>query len=207
MTRILPAIATLFPVLAAHALQAAETTAAAAPESNPTHLLVALGLLALALVFLVAEFFIPSGGLLGLLTLLCAVGSVISMFLWSQLAGLILMATLLVLGPVIVIQGVKVWSKTPIGKRAVLHGEAGGGPVHDALAPEASPQDGPTSAGSVTVGARGIAETPLRPGGFVRFGRVRVDAVAEGRFIDAGEHVEVLGRVEAQWRVRRVEGD
>lgn len=207
MTHVLPAIASLFPSLVTHALQTAEAAAAAPPESSPTHLLVALGLLALALVFLVAEFFIPSGGLLGLLTLLCAVGSVISMFLWSQLAGLILMAALLVLGPVIVIQGVKVWSKTPIGKRAVLHGEAGGGPVQDALAPELSPQDGAASAGAVTVGARGIAETPLRPGGFVRFGRVRVDAVAEGRFIDAGEQVEVLGRVEAQWRVRRIEGD
>ncbi len=188
----------------------AQSTDAAVAAGDSSMLLIGLGLLGLAAVLLVLELFIPSGGMLALLTILCALGAVISLFLWNELVGLVAMVLMLLAGPIIVVQGVKIWSRTPIGKRAVLGAEAGGGAVRDA-APTGqdsahSSDGGHSTAPGVAIGARGITETPLRPGGFVRIGSARVDAVAEGRFIDAGEEVEVIGRVEAQWRVRRTGG-
>ncbi len=173
--------------------------------ADSSMLLIGLGLLGLAVVFLVLELFIPSGGLLALLTILCALGAVISLFLWSELVGLVAMVVLLLAGPIVAVQGVKLWSRTPIGRRAVLGDEAGGGPMSGATTANDEGQESHArgEAEASLLGARGIAETSLRPGGFIRIGTRRVDAVAEGRFIDAGEHVEVIGRVEAQWRVRR----
>ncbi|MDA0803244.1 MAG: hypothetical protein O2819_05750 [Planctomycetota bacterium] len=184
-------------------LATAPASAASASGGDASMLLVGLGLLGLAIVFLVLELFVPSGGLLAILTILTALGGVISLFLWNELVGLVAMVAMLLAGPIIAVQGVKWWSRTPIGKRAVLNVEAGGGAVRDA-APTGEGER--STAPGVALGARGITETPLRPGGFMRIGSARVDAIAEGRFIDAGEEVEVIGRVEAQWRVRRTGG-
>lgn len=44
---------------------------------------------------------------------------------------------------------------------------------------------------SALVGRRGVAVTPLRPTGRVRFGREEVDVVTEGEYIDPNQEVEV----------------
>ncbi len=48
--------------------------------ADDTYLFVAIGLLVVGLVLFVLEFFIPSGGLLGLLTAVAMLGSIGSMF-------------------------------------------------------------------------------------------------------------------------------
>ena len=48
-----------------------------------------------------------------------------------------------------------------------------------------------SGAGPVPVGEEGIAATPLRPVGFVRFGDRRIEAVAEHGMIEAGTAVTV----------------
>jgi membrane-bound serine protease (ClpP class) len=42
------------------------------------------------------------------------------------------------------------------------------------------------------LGAIGVAMTPLRPAGMVRFGEQFVDVVAEGSFVPAGNRVQVV---------------
>ncbi len=65
----------------------------------------------------------------------------------------------------------------------------------DAEAPAASP---PAAAGQADhdngphVGDVGIADSPLRPAGRVRFGERYVDVVTEGSFIDEGSYVKIL---------------
>ena len=48
--------------------------------------------------------------------------------------------------------------------------------------------------GAAQVGDIGIAETPLHPGGSVRFGATLVDVVTEGEFLEPGAEVEVIDR-------------
>jgi membrane-bound serine protease (ClpP class) len=45
---------------------------------------------------------------------------------------------------------------------------------------------------SALVGRRGVAVTPLRPIGRVRFGSAEVDVMTEGEYIDSGQEVEVM---------------
>ena len=49
-----------------------------------------------------------------------------------------------------------------------------------------------SAGGSVQVGDTGIAASPLRPAGKVRFGRDYVDVVSDGTFIDAGQPVRAV---------------
>ena len=50
----------------------------------------------------------------------------------------------------------------------------------------------------------GVAITDLRPGGTIRIGKDRYDALAEGRVIEAGRRVRVVGFETGQVKVRAV---
>ena len=56
------------------------------------------------------------------------------------------------------------------------------------------------------VGARGVAATDLRPGGFARINGERVDVVTQGDYVTAGEAIEVIADEDYRRVVRRVEG-
>ena len=78
----------------------------AAGAADDTYLFVAIGLLVLGLVLFVLEFFIPSGGLLGLLTAVAMLGSIGSMFAFSTGWGLIYGAVLLASAPFAIVQAI-----------------------------------------------------------------------------------------------------
>lgn len=75
----------------------------------------------------------------------------------------------------------------PYANRLVLvpPGERLEGAEHDAAVPT-------TSARAALLGAIGVAATPLRPAGMVRFGEDYVDVVAEGSYVEAGTRVQVI---------------
>ncbi len=171
----------------------------ATPPADATYLYVAVGLLILALVLFVLEFFVPSGGLLALLTAVCALGSIGAMLSYQATWGMIYGAVLLVSAPFAVVQAIKVWSGSPLGRRAILSAEADRVPTRD--------EDGEavraaTARPSIPLGATGEAVTVLRPVGFVNFEGRRVDAVAESGFVAEGTKVVVIGHLEGQPRVR-----
>jgi membrane-bound serine protease (ClpP class) len=56
---------------------------------------------------------------------------------------------------------------------------------------------------SVSAGARGVAETPLRPAGKVRLDGKRWDVVTDGEFLDAGTEVVVASVDGARIVVKR----
>jgi membrane-bound ClpP family serine protease len=178
------------------ALQQAGTVA------DGTYLFVSIGLLIIGLVLFVLEFFIPSGGLLGLLTAVAMLGSIGSMFAFSTGWGLIYGAVLLASAPFAIVQAIKVWSGSALGRRAILSAEADRVPRRDddgdeIVTPRARPQ--------VEKGTVGITATVLRPVGFVEFDGVRIDAVAESGFVAEGERVMVVGHVDGQPKVRAVQ--
>ncbi len=171
--------------------------ATSSPDS--TYLFVAIGLLVVGLVLFVLEFFIPSGGLLGLLTAVAMLGSIGSMFAFSASWGLIYAAVLLASAPFAIVQAIKVWSGSPLGRRAILSAEADRVPRRDEDGEEIA---APRARAQLDKGTLGVAVTVLRPVGFVEFDGVRADAVAESGFIAEGERVIVIGHVDGQPKVR-----
>lgn len=185
----------------------------AAPASDDVYLLVSLGLLALAIVLLVLDLFIPTAGVLAILTGVAAVASIASMFVYDATWGGIYLVIVCAGSPLAVILAFKVWSKTPIANRMVLKGGAdGAAESHGRGADEAATDLSRATHGvaarataaqlAAFVGKHGVAATTLRPVGFVRVEGARLDAVAESGFIEAGRAVRVLEALEGQLKVR-----
>ena len=146
---------------------------------------------ALAIFFL--EFIVPSGGLLAVLCVLCALASVALGFLHDPKLGMTLLAGYAMAAPFLIVLGLRLATQTKIGRRMVLRASD---PARTGARIEAEPLPGPKP------GATGEAITPLRPSGFVRIDGVRIDASAEGDFIDAGTAIEVASARDGQLRVR-----
>jgi membrane-bound ClpP family serine protease len=187
----------MMPIVLVTSLALALQQASTSPDT--TYLFVAIGLLAVGIVLFVLEFFIPSGGLLGLLTSVATLGSIGSMFAFSTGWGLIYGSVLLASAPFAIVQAIKVWSGSPLGRRAILSAEADRVPRRDDDGDEL--REPPVGA-AIARGALGMTVTVLRPVGFVQFDGVRADAVAESGFIAEGERVIVIGHVDGQPKVR-----
>ena len=55
------------------------------------------------------------------------------------------------------------------------------------------------------VGEHGVADSALRPVGFVRIDGERLDAIAEGEMIEAGTPIEVVNAYDNQLKVRPID--
>lgn len=153
-------------------------------------------LLVLAILLLIAEVFLPSGGTIGLLALGCLAVSLWQAFQVSNRVGLAFLAADFALLPTSLAVGMYLWPKTPFAKRVFLKApnpdEIGGSHERTSL--------------ERLVGQYGRALTPLRPSGSVECDGRRHDAIAESGFIAAGAAV-VLIRVRAGQVVVRPTGD
>ncbi|MBM4101501.1 MAG: hypothetical protein FJ256_04485 [Phycisphaerae bacterium] len=185
--------------------------AAAAAPREEVYLFVALGLLALALVLLVLELFVPTGGALAIMTGVAAVASIASMFIYDTVYGAVYLALLCAGSPVVLLLVFKVWSHTPIARRMILQqgadGAAHGDPMNAESADPSVAARGKAAAErtarlSALVGQSGIAVTTLRPVGFVRIDGQRMDAIAESGFIMEGAAIDVIEVFEGQLKVR-----
>lgn len=157
---------------------------------NPPAL--AILLFAGGVILLLAEVFLPTHGLLGVMGAIGLIGGVGVCFSINEFLGLGAAVTLVVLMPFATALWVKVWPHTPAGKRLIL------GPVAPANA-DASPP--------VHVGQVGVVVSELRPGGVCEFGPAseRVEARSEaGAVIPAGRRVEVVALVDHRPVVRAV---
>lgn len=139
-------------------------------------------LLAAGLLLLVAEAFIPSGGLIGVLALSCVGLSLWKAFTHSTALGVGFLAADLMLLPTAMIAVLYLWERTPMAKRVFL-------------APP-SPEDIEVSHSSQRldhlVGELGRALTPLRPSGVVDFDGRRLDGLSEDGLIPSGALVRAV---------------
>lgn len=144
-------------------------------------------LFGLAVVFLLLEFVVPSAGLLAALCTLSIAGGVLCFFLHSALWGFASLALSLGGAPFAIGYGLRLWTSTPLARRAVLSAEL------PALRPDTA---------RPVPGAVGVARTPMRPVGRIEIDGTLHEAIAEGDFIESGQAVEVVRTESGAVRVR-----
>lgn len=159
-----------------------------------------LGAAAVVLLFL--ELLIPSGGLIGLLCGVAAVASVVAFFRFDPTFGVGALLLYVIMAPVLIWLLFRVWIHSPLARRMILGGAT---ETEDG---EAAPDAATASRRQRLVqlreliGAEGIAETALRPVGFVKINGRRLDGLAESGVIEAGTPVVVTDVYDNQIQVR-----
>lgn len=144
-------------------------------------LLVAILLFVAAVALAVLDIFVPSGGVLVVLSAIAAVGSVMFGFRSSNTAGMVILTCVLAAIPVILIAALKIWPHTPIGRRIILptpKKDSGEEKANDPL--------------HALVGELAVTQSALMPTGHVRLNHRNYNAVAEQGLIEAGQTVEIL---------------
>lgn len=148
-------------------------------------LLYAILLLLLGIAIVMAEAFIPSGGILGVLAAIVLVGSLIFAFKESDGTGFIFLGVVVICVPATVIFGLKIFPKTPIGRRVILKPAVES--VEERGKAGVSDEDFSHLQGKV-----GKTATPLRPSGIIEIDDERYSAVAEGELIDKNVDIIVV---------------
>jgi membrane-bound serine protease (ClpP class) len=157
-------------------------------------------LLTVGVTLLIAEVFIPSGGIISVLSTLSLIGAIVCAWqawwgtsqgsFWGFLAG---MAVIL---PLAIATAFYVWPSTPIGKRAILEAPA---PHEVASFVEQEEKH------RQMVGKIGETVTMLNPSGIVRIDGHRVHCQSEGVILDAGTPVRVISARSNSVTVRRID--
>ncbi|MFB0552822.1 MAG: NfeD family protein [Phycisphaerae bacterium] len=148
-------------------------------------------------VLIIAEVFVPSGGLISLCALACLVGGALIFFQHSVAAGWIGVGIAAVMIPGVLIFAYKIFPKTRFGKSVTL------------TPPERQQGDAipDTSELKELLGEVGVVLTPMRPVGMCDFAGQRVECVAEGGYIDKDKKVKVIDVESTQLTVRKIEDE
>jgi glycine/D-amino acid oxidase-like deaminating enzyme len=146
--------------------------------------------------------------MLGILCGLAAIASVTSFFFYSPAMGGFALLVYLIATPFLLVYGVKLWSRTPIGRRLILGGTEeldGRGLDEDEIDQEIDARRRLSAESDASLLGR-IARTltPLRPVGVIRLDGRRLDALAESGVIDVDTDVEVIAVLDNQIKVRTV---
>jgi membrane-bound ClpP family serine protease len=140
-------------------------------------------LLLFGLGLIVLEMFVPSGGVIGFISIASVVTSIIMAFRYSQYTGLGFMAAAVLGTPLLVALMFKWWPNTPLGRRILLNVPNG-----DDVLPDADLR----KQMKTLIGKVGAAKTMMLPGGPVVVEGHAYDAVSEGMAIQAGDAVQVV---------------
>ncbi len=146
-------------------------------------------------VLIVAEIFVPSGGLISIAALACLVVGLMIFFKLEGVPRWVGIVTALVEIPVVLVVTYKIFPNTRFGKSVTLappKKQAGEG------VPDSEELKG-------LLGAVGEVITPLRPVGMVDFDGRRVECVAESGYVDKGTQVKVIDVESTQLTVRVVD--
>ena len=145
-------------------------------------------LLALAgAVLIIAEMLLPSQGILGVAGALALGACVVTCFRIDSRLGFGVLVAMVAAAPVAAMLWVKLWPRTPVGRRMIL-----------------SPVSGEPATAPVHVGQTGVTVSELRPMGVCAFGDERVEARADHGTIPAGRQVRVVELIDRRPTVRAV---
>jgi len=153
-------------------------------------------LLVVGLVLLLIEVFVPSGGLLGVMSGASLIASIALAFSQGMGTGLGFLIFVLISGPTIFGLGMHYWPETALGRRLVLT---------PPKPEEVDPTTERERALGNLVGQIGRTLTPLLPSGITEINGRRVDTMAEGMSINAGSRVRVIGVSGHRVIVRKLE--
>jgi membrane-bound serine protease (ClpP class) len=143
---------------------------------------------------IIAEVFVPSGGLISLCALACLIGGAVIFFHYSTLAGWIGIGVAGVMIPGVLIFAYKIFPKTRFGKSVTLS------------PPEREQGDAipDTSVLKDMLGKIGVVLTPLRPVGMCDFEGKRIECVAESGYVEKDKKVKVINVESTQLTVRTI---
>jgi membrane-bound ClpP family serine protease len=178
-----------------------------AATNDGTMLVWGLILLGASLSLLCLELFVPSGGLIGAMALVAAIGSVVAFFMYDSTWGVVSALLYVLLGPILIVFGFRVWLHSPLAKKMILGGDEPGTVEQDddaAISSEHARRERLAQLRQL-IGARGVAVTLLRPVGTVKIEGQRLDALAESGIIEPGKTVIVTEVYDNQVKVREVE--
>lgn len=154
------------------------------PHMETGPLVFALVLIAMGVLLMVAELFLPTGGVLFALAIgAVVVGVALPFFYGDPLTGLLLMVGVLILMPVLNVAMIYLWPRTAMARRLIKSG------------PE---EDATIAAMPVNLeleqlrGQFGRALSALRPSGVVDFNGRRVDCLTEGMMVEPGAWVRCI---------------
>lgn len=133
-------------------------------------------MLGLGAILLVAEILLPTHGILGLLGGLSILTGVGACFLINPMLGFFILLALVIVAPFAGMAFVKIWPRTPVGRRMVLTEVAGRTPSTDVPG----------------VGQTGITVSELKPIGECDFDGLRTEAISEQGLIEPGTRVKVV---------------
>lgn len=161
-------------------------------------------LILLGVLLLLSEVFIPSGGLLLILALTALVSGVVMIFYTPEseggglTSGLVTLIVLVLLAPVLISIALYYWPHTPMARLLRLK----------------APQEDTSLAASAAVAALeqyrgqvGKTLTPHQPSGQTEVFGKRLDSLADGMFLEAGEFVKVVAIRQGHLIVRPVGGE
>jgi membrane-bound serine protease (ClpP class) len=143
---------------------------------------------------LIAEVFIPSGGILSIFSMGCLMGGLVIFFKHNTTMGIVGITVALVMIPAVLITAYRVLPDSKFGKKVFLappKREKG-----DAIPDTDKLNDRLGDVGSVI--------TPLRPVGMVDFDGSRIECVSESGFIENSNNVKVIKVEGTQLTVRVV---
>lgn len=133
------------------------------------------------------EIFIPSGGVLGILSVLAVLGSIVVAFAGpggGMGVGITMLTVTAVIIPLVIAAIIRWWPLTPIGRRIVLHTPES----EDEVLPQTEEHERLRS----LIGRRGVAKTKMYPSGVVLIDGEPYDAVGEGMAIEPGQPIRVI---------------
>jgi len=144
---------------------------------------------------IIAEVFVPSGGLISIFALACLIGGAVIFFRHSATAGWIGVGIAAVMIPTVLIFAYRIFPKTRFGKSVTL------------TPPKRQQGDAipDTSELKEMLGKVGVVITPLRPVGMCDFAEKRIECVAESGYVDKGKKVKVIDVESTQLTVRMIE--
>jgi membrane-bound ClpP family serine protease len=143
----------------------------------------------------IAEVFVPSGGIISICALACLIGGMAIFFHHSTTAGWVGIITAVIMIPSVLVVAYRLFPNTRFGKSVTL------------TPPERQQGDAIPDTAELRelLGRVGTVITPLRPVGMCEFSGQRVECVAESGYVDKGKKVKVIDVESTQVTVRIIE--
>lgn len=157
-----------------------------------------VALLAISVLILIIELFVPSGGMLGVTAAVVAVAGVVCLWRHDTTSGITGTLAVLVLGPLAFMFMLKIWPQTPMGRRLI------NAPTEEEQMAQRQSEEQQKSERLALIGKEGTALTDLRPVGLVEINGQRHEVLSETHFVPTGSKVRVTHADLAQIKVRRV---
>ena len=145
-------------------------------------MLLAVILVITGIAAIILEFFVPAFGLVGIVGAGSITAGIIAAFRISSLAGSIFLTASLIIVPVLMLIFFKVFPRTFIGRKLILHRSFDRERGFESTAADYSALEG----------CDGLAATDLRPAGMVVIAGEKYNAVTAGEYIDKGVTVRVV---------------